>query len=86
MYIVELIPTVLNVFLSLQQWKKIPKSGSWPLGRKRHAACCLNYGQQNPQVLMAGGVDENGTQLRDMWLLDVDAGKWTKVGGKGERK
>ena len=28
---------------------------------------------------MLGGVDKQEKVLRDMWILDVDSGKWTEV-------
>ena len=51
----------------------------WPVGRSQLAACCLNYGQDHPQLLVYGGVDKGYNTLRDMWILDVDNGKWTEV-------
>ena len=51
----------------------------WPVGRSSHAACCLNYGQDHPQLLVYGGVDNDVKALRDMWILNVDIGKWTEV-------
>ncbi len=51
----------------------------WPLGRSDHAACCLNYGRDHPQLLVYGGLDNKNSVLRDMWVLDVDSGKWTEV-------
>ena len=51
----------------------------WPLERDGHAACCLNYGDDHPKVLIFGGVDKDGKVLRDMWILDIDSGKWTEV-------
>ena len=51
----------------------------WPEGRYYHTACCVNYGKDHPMVLMSGGVDKGNNVLRDMWILDIDSGKWTKV-------
>ncbi len=51
----------------------------WPVGRSGHAACCLNYGQVHPQLLMYGGVNNDSKTLKDMWILDVDTGQWTEV-------
>ena len=49
-----------------------------PVERWYHGACCLNYGEDNPKVLMSGGL--KGTNvLGDMWILDVNSGKWTEV-------
>ena len=51
----------------------------WPVGRDNHAACCLNYGQDHPQLLVYGGVDNSSKALGDMWILDVDTVKWAEV-------
>ena len=53
--------------------------GPWPEESSSHAACCLNYGQQHPQLLVTGGVNRQGKALEDAWVLDVDSGKWRKV-------
>ena len=47
--------------------------------RAGHAACCINFGGQHPQLLVTGGVDKDGKTLRDAWLLDVDTGTWKEV-------
>ncbi len=49
----------------------------WPVKRYGHAACCLNYGQDHPQLLVYGG--EGNKPLGDMWILDVDTCKWAEV-------
>ncbi len=51
----------------------------WPVGRALHAACCLNYGQDHPQLLVYGGRDNDKKTLGDMWILDIDTDKWTEV-------
>ena len=51
----------------------------WPVERSAHAACCLNYGQDHPQLLVYGGRGKSRDTLEDMWMLDVDIGKWTAV-------
>ncbi|XP_064393619.1 uncharacterized protein LOC135341072 isoform X2 [Halichondria panicea] len=51
----------------------------WPVERLGHAACCLNYGQDHPQLMVYGGVGNGIKPLGDMWILDVDTGKWTEV-------
>ncbi len=51
----------------------------WPVGRAVHAACCIHYGEDHPQLLVHGGRDDNDSILRDMWILDIDTGKWTEV-------
>ena len=51
------------------------------MGRTGHAACCLNYGEEHPQLLVSGGVDDNVNTLKDLWVLDVEAGTWREVRG-----
>ncbi len=51
----------------------------WPVVGRRHAACCLNYGQDHPQLLVHGGLDKGRNILGDMLILDMDTGKWTEV-------
>ena len=50
-----------------------------PVGRWCHGACCLNYGEDHPKVVMSGGLDIRNSVLEDMWILDVNSGKWTEV-------
>ena len=51
----------------------------WPVERASHAAICLNYGEEHPQLLVTGGVDNNGNTLGDAWILDVKSGRWREV-------
>ena len=66
-----------------QEWTKLekPEGAPWPAGRDSHAACCLNYGEEHPQLLVTGGVDNNGNSLSDAWILDVNTGRWREVSG-----
>ena len=50
-----------------------------PVERSHHGACCLNYDEDHPKVLISGGRDEQDDVLSDMWILDVNIGKWTEV-------
>ncbi|XP_064387422.1 uncharacterized protein LOC135335784 [Halichondria panicea] len=66
-------------FRSMVVTKVEPVQGEpWPVERSVHAACCLNYGKDQPQLLIHGGLGKGNKVLGDMWILDVDAGKWTK--------
>ena len=47
--------------------------------RELHAACCLNYGDEHPKLLVTGGLDNNKNTLKDAWILDVNSGKWKEV-------
>ena len=51
----------------------------WPREREGHAACCLNYGEEHPKLLVSGGLKNMGDLNRDIWILDVDRGRWTEV-------
>ena len=74
-----------------QHWTKLEKTegAPWPVGRDSHAACCLNFGEEDPQLLVTGGVDEsvkvtggvdnNGNTLSDAWILDVKSRRWREV-------
>ena len=64
-----------------QEWTKLDKSDGapWPVGRCDHAACCLNYGDDQPALLMTGGIDKNHNTLNDAWLLDVYSRRWKEV-------
>jgi len=64
-----------------QEWTKLekPHGAPWPVGRTRHAACCLNFGEDEPILLMTGGVDGNDSTLKDAWLLEVHSGRWREV-------
>ena len=66
---------------SPQNWRKLNKSGDgpWPEERSSHAACCLNYGQQFPQLLVSGGKDTQNKPLADLWIFDIERGNWKKV-------
>ncbi len=45
--------------------------------RSLHAAVCLDYNNNNPQLLVAGG--HAGKVLIDVWCLDVRAQSWQQV-------
>ena len=50
-----------------------------PVGREYHGACCLNYREEHPKTLMSGGLKGFTNVQGDMWILDVNSGKWTEV-------
>ncbi|XP_064393183.1 kelch domain-containing protein 2-like [Halichondria panicea] len=67
-------------FSTMEVTKVKPVQGEpWPVERSGHAACCLNYGQDHPQLLVYGGLDNGNKPLGDMWILDVDTVQWTEV-------
>ena len=72
-----------HVWYLSQEWTKLekPEGAAWPVERVRHAATCLNYGEEHPQLLVTGGMDKDGNTLQDAWILDVNSGRWRKVSG-----
>ena len=50
-----------------QEWTKLEmiKGVPWPEERDYHAACCLNYGEEDPKVLITGEWNKNGSILQD---------------------
>ena len=56
------------------------KEDRWPKMRLgHHAARCLDFNTQNPQLLMSGGRIKHGIPPRDMWILDLATRKWKQV-------
>ena len=48
--------------------------------RRGHAAVCLGYGGDSPQLLVIGGFGVGGKVLNDVWILDIQqSGKWREV-------
>ena len=62
-------------------WTKLerPEGATWPVERSGHAATCLNYGDDHPQLLVTGGLDKNLKTLNDAWMLDINTGRWREV-------
>ena len=64
----------------MQHFSKMDTQGeSCPKGRDEHAAVCLGYGGDHPQLLVTGGWAGGGDVLSDVWLLDVQSGRWKEV-------
>ena len=65
----------------MQHWSKANKrlGEPCPVGTARHAAVCLNYGEDQPQIFIFGGKDAGDNVLSDGWILDVQSGKWREV-------
>ncbi|CAI8017835.1 Dual specificity protein kinase shkC, partial [Geodia barretti] len=71
---------VYIIDIATMKWSKVSRAGDdpWPEERASAAACCLNYDQKNPQLLVTGGVNKQKQPLRDAWVLDVDKTTWRK--------
>ena len=44
--------------------------------RNSHAAVCIEHG---PQLVISGGLDAGDKVLNDVWIMDVQSGRWKKV-------
>jgi hypothetical protein len=59
---------------------KRKKGQPWPTARDAHAACCLGFGSDNPQLLIVGGVvDPFDEIIGDAWMFDFSSQMWRKV-------
>ena len=50
-----------------------------PIARSLHDAACVGYDGDHPHLLVTGGVDKDETILSDLWLLDIQSGRWMEV-------
>ena len=50
----------------------------WPVRRDDHAAVCLGFGGDHPQLLITGGWDGE-IALGDVWILDIRSWRWREV-------
>ena len=53
--------------------------GDSPTTRNLHAAACIEYGGDRPQLVITGGPDAGDKVLNDVWIMDVQSGRWEKV-------
>ena len=69
----------------VQHWTlvDIQEEETCPVGRLSHAAVCLGYGGDHPQLLITGGLDVDNKVLSDSWILDLQSGRWSKVSVDG---
>ena len=66
--------------LFMQHFSKMDTQGeSCPEERSSHAAVCLGYGGDHPKLLVTGGWRSDLDALSDVWLLDVQSGRWREV-------
>ena len=66
--------------LFMQHFSKMDTQGeSCPEQRFRHAAVSLGYGGDHPQLLVTGGWGSDLDVLSDLWMLDMQSGRWREV-------
>ena len=69
---------VTRIVRILQVWSKMKLLDDVrPTGTSHHAAACLGYGSQWPQVLIIGG--QNQFSNIDLWILNVNLKHWKMV-------
>ena len=68
-----------DVLVYMQCWRKVeqPEGAPWPVGRCSHAAACI--GQDDPHLLISGGLDKAYRSLSDVWLYGLGTGRWREV-------
>ena len=71
----------------VQHWTRvdIQVGESCPVVRYSHAAVCLGYGGDHPQLFITGGLDVSRKVLSDSWILDQQSGRWKEVSVEGVR-
>ena len=53
--------------------------GDSPTVRILHAAVCIEHGGDRPQLVITGGMGAGDKVLNDVWIMDVQSGRWKKV-------
>ena len=53
--------------------------GDSPTSRTLHAAACIEHGGYRPQLVITGGRDAGNKVINDVWIMDVQSGRWKKV-------
>ena len=53
--------------------------GDTPPTRTLHAAACIKHCGNRPQLVITGGLGAGDKVLNDVWIMDVQSGRWKKV-------
>ena len=53
--------------------------GESPTARCYHAAVFIGHGGEKPQLVINGGWGAGNKVLNDVWIMDVQSGRWKKV-------
>ena len=52
----------------------------WPVVTVgHHAACCLGFNTDHPQLMVSGGRSSQDEPLGGVWLFDIITNKWKEV-------
>ena len=63
----------------MQEWRKLDCHEPCPVVRAYHAAVCIGYGGEHPQLLVIGGKSHGLKALSDCWMLDIVSENWREV-------
>ena len=47
--------------------------------RSSPAAVCIEHGGDRTQLVIIGGLGASNKVLNDVWIMDVQSGRWKKV-------
>ena len=47
--------------------------------RSGHSAVCIEHGGDRPQLVISGGLGADYKVLNDVWIMDVQSGRWNEV-------
>ncbi len=56
-----------------------PDGAPQPSPRSTHAAVCIDYNRNSPQLLVIGGGQDGKETFSDVWCLNVPAQSWQQV-------
>jgi hypothetical protein len=65
-----------NLDLKFKRWEVVPTNEERPSPRKDHSFNVIN---RRGIAILAGGIDQYGGWLDDVWLLDLVRLHWTRV-------
>ena len=71
----------MYTYVCMQHWSRldIKEGDPYPVKRSGHAAVCLEYGGDHPQLLVTGGRGIGNKVLNDVWILDIQSRRWKQV-------
>ena len=75
------LPCIMFAIIFMQHWSKLDhhEGEPCPVGRSHHAAVCIDYCGDHPQLLVTGGLGAGKKVLSDAWILDLQSGSWREV-------
>ena len=65
-----------NIDVKFKKWEVITINEDKPCPRKDHSFNMIN---KKGIAILAGGIDQNGTWLDDVWILDMVRLHWVRI-------